>query len=319
MNDIRLARVPLAALPTPVEELPRLSRHLGCRIYIKRDDLTGFGFGGNKTRKLDFLIAEALARGCDTLIAIGANQSNFCRVAAAYGTASGMQVHLVLGGKKPRTPTGNLRLDHLLGVTCHHVASRDWDDWAATAIAVEARLHDQGRNVYRLPVGGSTPTGALGYVEALAEILDDQKRLGVEFDAILLASSSAGTQAGLVVGQAMSGWRGRIVGMTVAKPGQQQAADVCRLATETGRLLDVSVTKRRIIVDDSQLGPGYAVRTPQCIEAVHRFAREGGIFLDYVYTGKAAAGLLDALNRRRFRKTDNVLFLHTGGNLELFE
>jgi D-cysteine desulfhydrase family pyridoxal phosphate-dependent enzyme len=315
----RFPRQHRSLLPTPAHRLEFLCRPDGPRVWCKRDDLTGFGFGGNKTRKLDFLIAEALAHGCDTLIAIGANQSNFCRVAAAYGTTSGMQVHLVLGGKKPRTPTGNLRLDHLLGVTCHHVNSHDWDDWAETAARLDARLRQQGRRVYRLPVGGSTPTGALGYVEAMAEIIEDERRLGIAFDALVMSSSSAGTQAGLVVGQAMSGWRGRIIGMTVAKPAPQQVQDVHRLAVETGRLLDVTVSKRKVMVDESQLGTGYALRTPQCVAAVRRFAREGGIFLDYVYTGKAAAGLIDALDRRRFRKTENILFLHTGGSLELFE
>ena len=222
-------------MPTPVERLGFLSDEYGVEVYCKRDDLTGFGLGGNKTRKLDFLVAEALERSCDTLIAIGANQSNFCRMAAAYGVANGMEVHLVLGGAEPENPTGNLRVDHLLGVTCHHVDSPDWDRWAREAERVENELATQGKRVYRMPVGGSTARGALGYVEAFAEILADQERLGVTFDAIIHASSSAGTQAGLVVGQALTGWGGRVIGVSVAKPGPEQEHDVLTLAEGYGR------------------------------------------------------------------------------------
>jgi D-cysteine desulfhydrase family pyridoxal phosphate-dependent enzyme len=302
-----------------MHRLDCLSDEFGVNVYCKRDDLTGFGFGGNKTRKLDFLLGEAIDLGCDTLIAIGANQSNFCRMAAAYGVACGMDVHLVLGGKKPVSPTGNLRLDHLLGVTCHHVDSSDWDRWAEEAEKLEAELTSRGKKVYRKPVGGSTPRGALGYVDAFAEILADQSRLGVEFNAILHASSSAGTQAGLVAGQAMADWHGRIIGISVAKPKAEQEKDVLNLAQATATKINAQVDPTGIIVDDSFVGEGYAIRTPKCEEAVTLFARRLGIFLDYVYTGKAAAGLIDYLRKARFDKGANVLFIHTGGNIELFE
>ncbi len=144
-----------------MHRLDYLSDEYGVNVYCKRDDLTGFGFGGNKTRKLDFLLADALAQGCDTLIAIGANQSNFCRVAASYGVWGNMEVHLVLGGARCENPTGNLRVDHLLGVTCHHVDSSDWDNWACEAVKLDKKLVAQGKKVYRMPVGGSTPRGAL--------------------------------------------------------------------------------------------------------------------------------------------------------------
>lgn len=306
-------------LPTPVHRLDCLSDEYSVNVYCKRDDLTGFGFGGNKTRKLDFLLAEAHALGCDTLIAIGANQSNFCRMAAAFGVAEGMEVHLVLGGKEPSYPTGNLRLDHLLGVTCHHVDSTDWDMWAEEAEKIETELTSQGKKVYRMPVGGSTPRGALGYVDAFAEILADQSRLGVEFDAIFHASSSAGTQAGLVAGRAITNWPGSIIGISVAKPQAELKKDVLDLAQRTAAKLDSSVDPASIIVDDSYVGEGYAIRTPGCEEAVALFARRLGIFLDYVYTGKAAAGLIDYLRKGRFDKGANILFIHTGGNIELFE
>lgn len=306
-------------LPTPVHRLNSLSDEYGVNVYCKRDDLTGFGFGGNKTRKLDFLLAEARELECDTLIAIGANQSNFCRIAAAYGVACAMEVHLVLGGNKPANPTGNLRLDHLLGVTCHHVDSTDWDIWAEEAERLETELTSQGKKVYRLPVGGSTPRGALGYVDAFAEIMVDQSRLGVEFDAIMHASSSAGTQAGLAVGRTIAGWHGSVIGISVAKPQAELEKDILDLAQRTSAKLDGSMDPASIIVDDSYVGEGYAMRTPGCKEAVAMFARRLGIFLDYVYTGKAAAGLIDHLRKGRFDEGANVLFIHTGGNIELFE
>ena len=313
------ARLHNSLLPTPVHRLDYLSDEYGVNVYCKRDDLTGFGFGGNKTRKLDFLLAESRNLKCDTLIAIGANQSNFCRMAAAYGVACGMKVHLVLGGKKPDNPTGNLRLDHLLGVTCHHVDSSDWDRWAEEAEKLETELTSHDKNVYRMPVGGSTPRGALGYVDAFAEILADQSRLGVEFDAIVHASSSAGTQAGLVVGQAIADWPGSVIGISVAKPKDELEKDVLDLARATAAVIDTRVDRVSILADDSYVGEGYAIRTSGCEEAVAFFAQRLGIFLDYVYTGKAAAGLIDTLRKGRFDKGANVLFIHTGGNIELFE
>jgi len=306
-------------LPTPVQRLSFLADEHGVEVHCKRDDLTGFAFGGNKTRKLDFLIADALNAGCDTLIAIGANQSNFCRMAAAYGVVSGLEVHLVLGGRKPENPTGNLRVDHLLGVACHHIDSADWDRWAEEAERIERDLIGQGRKVYRMPVGGSTPRGALGYVDAMAEILADQQRLGMGFDAIIHASSSAGTQAGLVVGKALAAWPGRVIGISVAKPEPEQQRDVLDLARATAAEVDAQVDPADVIVDGDYMGPGYAARTPGCEEAVGLFARRAGIFLDYVYSGKAAAALIDYLRQNRFGRGAHVLFLHTGGNIELFE
>lgn len=306
-------------VPTPAHRLELLSNEHGVHVYCKRDDLTGFGFGGNKTRKLDFLVAEATALGCDTLIAIGANQSNFCRIAAAYGSAAGLGVHLVLGGTEPKTPTGNLRLDHLLGVTCYHIDSSNWNDWAHEAEQLEAELARRGKKVYRMPVGGSTSRGALGYVDAFSEILEDQSRLGVEFDAIVHASSSAGTQAGLVVGQAIAEWPGRIIGVSVAKPRAELEKDVLDVARATAAELDAGVDASNIVADDSHIGAGYAARTPGCEKAVALFARRLGIFLDYVYTGKAAAALIDYLREGRFQPGAHVLFIHTGGNIELFE
>ncbi len=307
-----------AILPTPVHELTALSQISNCRVFCKRDDLTGFGFGGNKARKLDFLIPDALRSKCDTLIAVGANQSNFCRMVAAYGSVNDLDVHLVLGGPKPAIPTGNLMLDHMLGAQCHHVASESWDEWEAQAAALEVTLQKEGHTVYRMPVGGSTAIGALGYVAAMAEIMDDEKRLGLHFSAVVFASSSAGTQAGLVVGKSIANWPGQVLGISVAKDGRRQAQDVFNLAQATATMLGVALDSRIIDVDDSFLGPGYARNTRECEEAVNFFARKCGIFLDYVYTGKAAAALIQYLKAGRFKSGSSILFLHTGGNTELF-
>ena len=307
-----------AVLPTPVQELPIFSKLFGCKVFCKRDDLTGFGFGGNKARKLDFLIADALRSQCDTLLAVGANQSNFCRMVSAYGSAHDMDVHLVLGGKEPEVPTGNLRLDHILGAECHHVDSPDWDEWETRAAALEADLRKKGRNVYQMPVGGSTAIGTLGYVSAMSEIMDDEKRLGVSFDTVVVASSSAGTQAGLVVGKSIANWPGKILGISVAKDSDRQRQDVFALAQATSARFQCPIDRQNVCVDDSYLGSGYACNTTACEDAVHFFARKCGIFLDYVYTGKAAAGLLDYLGTSRFAPGSSILFLHTGGNIELF-
>ncbi len=307
-----------ALLPTPVHEVMALSQMSECRVFCKRDDLTGTGFGGNKARKLDFLIADALRSGCDTLLAVGATQSNFCRMAAAYGSMNGMDVHLVLGGKKPRIPTGNLRLDHMLGACCRHIDSDDAEDLENEAAALEASLKRKGRIVYRMPAGGSTAIGALGYVEAMSEILDDEKRLGLHFSTVVFATASAGTQAGLVAGKALGGWAGRVLGICVSRDSRQQEERVFELARKAAALLGTAVEKRMVYTDDSFLGEGYAKPTPECENALHFFARKCGLFLDRVYTGKAAAGLMKYLSEGRFEPGSAVLFIHTGGNIELF-
>ena len=306
-----------AVLPTPIHELPALSQISDCRVFCKRDDLTGFGFGGNKARKLDFLISDALYSQCDTLIAVGANQSNFCRMAAAYGSIHAMEVHLVLGGKKPDIPTGNLRLDHILGAECHHVDSSDWDEWETKAAALENELRAKGRTVYRMPIGGSTVIGALGYVAGMSEILDDETRLSLRFSTVVFASSSAGTQAGLVVGKTIADWPGQILGVSVAQKSNLLQQDVFNLAEKTASKLGTTIDRGTIRVDDSYLGDGYAHPTKACEDAVHFFAQKCGIFLDYVYSGKAAAGLMDYLKTGRFTPGSSILFLHTGGNVEL--
>ncbi len=311
--------VSLSILPTPLHKLENISRETGVNIYCKRDDLTGFAYGGNKTRKLDFLIADAINKKANTLIAVGAIQSNFCRMASAAGKASGLDVHLVLGGKKPDKPTGNLLLSYLFGASIHFVESDDWNILEREGELLAEKFKSQGKNVYWLPIGGSTPIGALGYVNALIEILDDCKRLGISTNTIIHTSSSSGTQGGLIVGKKLTGWQGKIIGMGVAKTEKQLSKEVFELAHDTGKLLHVSIDKKDVMLDNSYMGTAYGARTAACESTIKFFAEKEGIVLDNVYTGKAAAGLLDYAKRGLFSPNENVIFIHTGGTVEIFE
>lgn len=312
-------REQISLLPTPFHFLNNISKLTDCNIYIKRDDLTGFSLGGNKTRKFDFLIADALKKKCDTILGIGANQSNFCRILSGVGSSYGLEVHLVLNGKKPEKPTGNLLIDHMLGANIHHIDTKDSEERMQYALEIHQQLQDKGQNVYFLPPGGSTPIGTLGYAAGFAEILNDMDKHRVSIDRIFHASSSAGTQAGLVLGQQMSDWEGRIIGISVDVPEEKLKDNVYKLAREAGELIDIEVDKNLVLTDDSYIGEGYGIRTTACEEAVDILARKEGVFLDYVYTGKAAAGMLDYCRSGKISSSENILFLHTGGYVELFE
>jgi D-cysteine desulfhydrase family pyridoxal phosphate-dependent enzyme len=322
MSKNKLSEVPkvnMSVLPTPMYKLENLSRGLFGNVYCKRDDLTGFALGGNKTRKLDYLVADALMKGCDTLIGIGANQSNFCRMASGAGIVNNFDVQLVLGGSKPDKPTGNLLIDHMFSATVHHVESEEWSDWEERASELEEKISKKGRKAYLMPIGGSNPVGALGYVSAFFEIMEDCERLGVKIDYIVHASASAGTQAGLLVGKEISGWEGEIIGIGVAKTKEQLAEEVYDLALKTGEQFGVIVDKDNVIVDNSFMGEKYGALTVDGAKAVNLFAIKEGILLDYSYTGKAAAGLINYSRRGIFMERNNVLFIHTGGYIHLFK
>ncbi|MBN2358982.1 MAG: D-cysteine desulfhydrase family protein [Deltaproteobacteria bacterium] len=313
-----LPRVQLADLPTPLTRLSRLSHQFGRHLYCKRDDLTGFAFGGNKARKLEFLVANARQACVDTLVAIGGMQSNFCRMAAAAAARAGLDCFLVLGGSRPRTPTGNIVLDQILGAHLNYCESEDWQDWEAAAEQLTARLRRRGRNVFSMPIGGSTPIGAIGYAVGMAEILRDARRLGVAIDHIVHASSSGGTQAGLLVGKALTGWPGEIHGISVAGNKVELANRVYRVAAGAAQLVGAEISPHDVHVDDAFVGAGYGKPTEAGLVAIETFARQEGIFLDRVYTGKAGAALLSYLDVERFGPDEVVLFLHTGGAVELF-
>lgn len=309
-----LARLPLAQLPTPLEAMPRLSAALGGpQLWVKRDDQTGLGLGGNKTRKLETLCAAALAAGADTLITAGAIQSNHCRQTAAAAARLGLACSLVLAGDPPVRPSGNLLLDGLFG------AEIVWTSFAerpAALQATEAELRARGKHPYLIPYGGSSPLGAAAYAYALEELLAQ----GAPPDWIVFASSSGGTQAGLIAGARLLGYPGRILGISVDEPAVELQAKVAALVTDTAELLGqpVSLTPEEVLVNADYLGAGYAVMGEAEAEAIRLFARHEGLLVDPVYTGRAAAGLIDLIHRGHFTKDETVLFWHTGGAPALF-
>lgn len=303
-----LPRVPLACLPTPVHELPRLSRLLGRTLWIKRDDLTGLALGGNKARKLEFLCADALRRGADTLITVGAPQSNHCRQTAAAAARLGLRSILVLTGPPQSVDTGNLLLDSLVG------AELVWADELPRDRAVQetfAREQGAGRNPYLIPYGGSNPLGAAAYALAIREL----KEQGVKPDWVLFASSSGGTQAGMVLGASRFGFSGRIQGISVDWNAVPLREKIHSLAVETMQALGEtgSVPEESIFVDDRFLGAGYGIMGGLEREAIHLFARQEGILLDPVYTARAAGGMLEMIRRDEIRPSESILFWHTGG------
>ena len=313
MLGTSLPRIPMAQLPTPVAHLRRLSSALGGpELWVKRDDQTGLAFGGNKARKLELLVAEAEAQDARTLITRGAVQSNHCRQTAAAAAARGLHSILVLSGGPPATPNGNLLLDRLLGA---EIVWAHEQNPQAMLEATFARAEAEGRRPYLVPYGGSSPLGASAYALALQECLAQ-----VLPDWIVLASSSGGTQAGMVAGARLLGFEGRILGISVDQPAAALRSEVARLATEVCALLGQAapVDPGSVLVEDRFAAPGYAVLTSLEREAISVFSRQEGILLDPVYTGRAAGALLTLAKEGRFASGQRVLFWHTGGTPALF-
>ncbi len=306
-------RLRLGTLPTPVEPLPRLSARLGCQLFVKRDDMTGIAFGGNKVRKLEFVLADAVAHGAKTIITVGAVQSNHCRITAALSAKLGLHCILVLSGSPPENPNGNLLLDYLLGTEIvwstreqrDEMLKQTFDEaWAA------------GKRPFLIPLGASTPVGTLGYLEGFREFIQQ----GVEVDWIVVASSSAGTQAGLVLGAIQAGWNGRILGISIDHKASVLQDMVAELAMETADRVrqKFRISRDMIHVSADYLGDGYGIMGQSEKDAIQMFAREEGLFLDPVYTGRAAAGMLDLAANGFFKPHERILFWHTGGTPALF-
>lgn len=308
---------------TPIEPLDRLSDALGGpRIYVKRDDLLGLAAGGNKTRKLEFLVAEALSAGCDGLITCGAVQSNHCRLTAAAAAREGMTCHLVIEERVPesysRTGTGNNFLFHLLGVeSITLVASAG--NVEGEMEALRERLARQGRSMFVIPGGGSNATGALGYVACLDEILAQSFDAGLDFSAVVCASGSGGTHAGLLAGSIVRSGP-PIFGVSVRFDRATQEARIRALTAATLERLEWhgEVPSSAVVVDDAAVGPGYSIPTGDMVDTVRLLARTEGVLLDPVYTGKAMAGLIRLVQAGAFDPRSNVLFVHTGGQPALF-
>jgi D-cysteine desulfhydrase len=308
---------------TAIEELAHLTHALGGpNIYIKRDDQLGLTAGGNKTRKLEFLVADALDQGADTLITVGAVQSNHCRLTLAAAVREGLKCRLVLEQRVPgsydKHASGNNLLFDLLGVESVTVV-----DAGADLTAVMRKIADdlkaEGRTGYVIPGGGSNALGALGYVACAEELLAQSFEHGLAFDHIICASGSAGTHAGLLTGLVGNNAKIPVTGINVRRPRAEQEKNVHTLALDVAKLLGVEAPPRHAVVAlDEWVGPGYSLPTPEMIEAVRLLARGDGVLLDPVYTGKAMAGLIALVRRGVFKKGENVLFLHTGGAPALY-
>ena len=305
-----LPRFPLAHLPTPIEPLRRLTEILhGPRLFVKRDDQTGLAGGGNKTRKLELVLADALAHGSDTLITVGAVQSNHCRQTAAAAAKAGLRAILILRGDPPADITGNLLLDHLLGADVRWSGSREREEVMDEVADAERGM---GRNPYPIPLGASTPLGAAAYALAMEELLSQTAE---KFDRIVFASSSGGTHAGLAAGARLLGYGGEILGISIDEDLSTLQRTVAEIASGTTRLLGGphNFEPREIRASADYLGEGYGIMGEPEREAIRLFARLEGILLDPVYTGRAAAGLIDLIRRGMIGKDETILFWHTGG------
>jgi len=320
----RVGRRRLAHLPTPLESLPRLTEALkGPRILVKRDDCTGLGLGGNKTRKLEFLMAEALARGADTVITTGGVQSNHVRQTAAAAARLGLHCELVLTrvvpwGGPDYEASGNIQLDRLFGARVH-LHDGDTDRTAAMETLSES-LQRTGRRSFLIPTGGSNAVGALGYVAAAAELAAQAQAEGEKIAAVVHASSSGGTQAGLTAGFAALDPAVQVIGIDVDANPPELAAEVTRLAGEVWENLALpgAFAADRVRLESGYAGAAYGLPTEAMREAVTRTARLEGLVLDPVYSGKAMAGLFGLVAAGRFTPDDTVVFLHTGGTPALF-
>jgi len=317
----QLPRQQLGFLPTPLVELKRLSHFLGGpRIWIKRDDQTGLAFGGNKTRKLEFLLGDALTQGADTLITGGAAQSNHCRQTVAAAAACGLACHLALGGAAPEQANGNLLLDHLLGAHIHWSGAQRKGE---NIPQIVAQLQAAGKKPYVVPYGGSSKVGAIGYFDAVRELDAQLTGIGEKISHMVFASSSGGTHAGLIVGKHFFGQSYQVIGIQIEKAADGEPTleqTILTLAHDAAAHLgvDASFAASDVLLRADYVGGGYGVVGALEREAISLLARHEGIFLDPVYTGRAMGGLINLIRRGEFTHDDNVLFWHTGGGPALF-
>ena len=324
MNLARFPRIRLGHLPTPIEPMPNLSKALGGpRLWIKRDDCTGLSTGGNKTRKLEFLMADAQSQSADTVITQGATQSNHARQTAAAAARLGMACHILLedrtGSRDPQYElNGNVLLDRLHGAS---VSKRPGGaDMAAEMERLADKLKSEGRKPYIIPGGGSNPVGALGYVNCALELLSQVNDMGLVPASVVHGTGSAGTQAGLVTGLVASRSGIPVLGIGVRAPKPRQEEMVLALARRTCDHLGLGdiVSRDDVVANCDYVGDGYGIPTKGMVDAVRQLARLEGILLDPVYSGKAMAGLIDLIRRRHFKTDSDVIFLHTGGSAALF-
>ncbi len=316
-----LPRVKLAHLPTPLEEAPRLSEYLGGpRLWVKRDDLTGLALGGNKARKLEFLLGQARAQDADVVITVGAVQSNHCRMTAAAAKRLGMDAIVVLNGQEPELRQGNLLLDSLFGAEIRIIQTDD--DYILMGVVEDLarQLRRDGRHPYIIPRGGSNALGAAAYLEASLEMLAQANSLGIRVDAIVHASTSGGTQSGLYTGTKMTESGVQVIGISAGPKRDVVTKRVLGIVSELTGMLELRWRPHPddLLVYDDYVGERYGVPTQECLDAIRVMARTEGILLDPVYTGKAMAGLIGLIRQERFKRDQTVVFWHTGGQPALF-
>jgi L-cysteate sulfo-lyase len=328
-NIERFARMPLLTVPTAIQRLSRLCQAIGpalcgVNLYVKRDDVAHIGGGGNKLRKLEFLIGEALAQGADTFITVGGLQSNHARLTAAASARAEMACELVLSRQVPRDDVdyecnGNILLDGLFGARVHALPGSVNPLTFAESRAEELRA--EGRRVYVVGPGGSSPIGCLGYTVCAREVVEQSREMNIDFRGVIIANGSSGTHAGLAAGYAAMGLSPRLIrSYTVLAPGDRAHAITLEKASATLALLDAGATisPKEIDVDQHHRGDGYGIPTNEMLEAVRLMARTEGLLLDPVYSGKAFAGLLSDVKNGFYHSGDNVLFIMTGGTPGLF-
>ncbi len=320
----RYPRVSLAHLPTPFEYLPRLTEYLnGPNIYVKRDDCTGLGTGGNKTRKLEFLIADAIEKKADVIITQGAVQSNHARQTAAAAAKVGMRCELVFekrvtDASSAYMESGNVFLDKLFGANIQEVESGS--DMNKEMENISSALREEGMNPYIIPGGGSNSIGALGYVDCVLELIGQANTMNVVIDTIIHATGSAGTQAGIVVGAKALNSKIPVLGIGVNADKEKQEEKVYQLACELSDFMGLPglVERNDIVANCDYVGDGYGIPTDEMNEAILLLARQEGLLFDPVYSGKGLAGMIDLINKGYFKKQENIAFIHTGGSAGLF-
>jgi len=316
----RKPRLHFGHLPTPLDDAPRLSDRLGVRVLLKRDDESGFALGGNKVRKLEFLIADVKASGADAVVTTGGSQSNHARIAAAACRRAELDCYLVLDRGVHPEQQGNLLLDELFGA---HVRWLDTDDPTDAARGMDdmaAELRQTGRTPYVIPRGGSVPQGAIGYAAFVPELLEQVEQRGLRPTHLYLGTGSGGTHSGVLAGLTALGTDIELQGISVSRDRQQQTDKVVALTNTTLVYLGLEpqVSEEHVLVDDSYRGTGYGIPTEDTLEAIHMLALDEAVVLDPVYTGKAMAGLVGHARARKFGSNDTVIFLHTGGAPSVF-
>jgi len=315
-------KITFANLPTRIEKLERLSQKLGGpNIYIKRDDQTGTEVSGNKIRKLEFSVREALNQGADVLITCGGIQSNHCRATAAVASRLGMKSVLVLRGDSETESDGNLLIDKLLGAEIHFITPEEYKNNKAEIMEqIKVQLEKQGYKPYIIPEGASNGIGGFGYYNAMEEIICQEKEMGVHFDRIVLAVGSGGTHSGLFLASKTLEYTGEIYGINVCDDALHFKNEIYKILHESMKYMDVNlhISKDEIHIMDGYVGRGYALSRPEELNFIHDFARLEGIILDPVYTGKAMYGLVEEIKKGTFKNCENILFIHTGGAFGLF-